>query len=662
MTFFDAYKEYLILNSKKEYIPTSAKFNEDALLDVVNKIDSAKYPFSQEDKDAICEFIEASKMLNCMHKKMYARIEELLPSFNMMGKNICQYFIAVINRNYHVLYKKQIENFKQAKKGTYPVMGLTEFRLVQDGQQLTPLPIQSGLEMSVDFTGVILNYLRYFLDTKFEQPDAHGNEFAGRLLSIDKLTNLGLLFRFIYNHTLYDGGRFKRLNKGSKLLHTYDNEDKEKLIKCGHILFDNKHQAVKYKYFSQTSQTRFSRLLRNCRIKSLRVENGCIKLSFGQGRVTDFNDTLIEFETSLIAYYKFLDINQQLTRLKDISIEEVLLVYGAMRYIARYVITHGHYDTQLYAQSDFDVIPSKIIRSDLINYVSKLLILPKKKIIECVKLFEADWGIMNNIWETPIYPIDNYELYPLYPIGFATIYYVIDRILERGGLPLDSRGPLFEKFIYEQLTNTPSPYDRICLPACKYGIKGDREEIDVLVALKYVILVGEAKCIQYPMEAINYHDAWKRLTEGAEQVARKIEFVKTHPEYFKALGDYSGKDFIPFVVTNYPIYTGCNHNGIYIVDASFFLSYLNGENRLTQRAVGEKDGEVKLISKLYSNEEEYSKNFEYCLRNNPLKGLILPHVQMEDCVIYKEKDVEWVSRSAQYMNDRELDIRVNVVK
>lgn len=657
MTFYNAYKEYIIHHLKvREYIPTSEKFDADALRGVVDKIDPDVYPLTAADEDAIINFIEASKSLHEMHNLMYAHIKKILPSCNMQGKSICEYFIGIINRNCHILFKEHNRNLKSVNTKSIPVMDLTEFRLEQDSPGLTPLPIRSSLEMATDFTGLVLNYLRYFLDYNFEQPNIPEDEFAGRLFAIDKLANIGLLFRYMYYHALFDEERLYIADEGRKYRVTYDDEEKERLIKAGEILFTNKHLSIYNKYSAETPNTKFFKWLRTYRIKSFQVHQRCLKLSFGQGRVTDLNNTLKEIDAALMAYYPFLDIHQKLPRLYDVTIEEVLLVYGTMRYISRHVMNNGRYDAGLYTRSDFDIIPCKILKTDWIDYIGKLITLSKKKIIQCVELFEADWGRANNIWETPLYPIDEYEIIPLYALSHTTIYFIIDRILDGGGIPLDSRGKMFEKYIYKQLSDTPFRYERKCLPARKYGIKGDEEEIDVLVKLKHVVLVGEAKCIQYPMEAINYHDSWSRLKEGAEQITRKANFVKRHPEYFQELGDYSDNEIIPFVVTNYPLYTGCNHNGVYITDVSSFLSYMKGEHIMTQREFGSMSGEVIPLKILYTNEDEFSGKFMQYLQHNPQKELFLKNIKMEDCVIYNEDNLEWVSRAAQYMNDSRFNI------
>ena len=657
MTYYDAYKEYIVHHPKvAKYKPTSEKFDEAALEEVTIKLPDDTTRPSEDDFDAIVNFLFASRTLHTMYKEMYGLIKEILPSLNMSGKEICEYFIGVQNRNFHIIFNKYVKNLKNVKSQYSTLSDLSDFRIEPDDRNLSALPMRSNMETATDFTGLILNYLRYFLDKSFSQPDVNPNQFAGRIQYVADLANIGYLFKCLYDSVLYEGGRISQLDNKGKTLFSYDDEEKQRLIKAGDLLFENRKMAFYAKLKFSGKLSCLSSYYRTYRIKSILVENGYIKLSFGQGRNKSIDDVFRYFDASIQAYYPFLDLKQKLPNLKDVSFEEILIVYGALQHIVHYVVEKGHFENGLYKSIDFNVIPSKIRKWDLVDYISKLVTIKKSTIVQCVNLLEASWDKANNIWANPIYPIDDYELLPFFPIMYTAPYYVMDEILHQGGIPLDTRGKMFEQYIYNTLSNKHIPFYMHCLPSRKYGIKGEEEEIDVLVELKDVVLIADAKCILYPMEPMNYHDAWSRLVEGAEQVERKMAFLKKHPEYFNELGDYSGKKIIPFVVTNYPYYTGCNHNGIYITDGPSFLAYMTGENTLTRRELGNQQVGAVQLKKLYNNEDEYNVNFEEFLHNNPQKALFLKDISMEDNTLYKQGDIEWVSRSAQYQNDKQFNI------
>ena len=543
MTLYDAYKEYIVRHPEvAEYKPTSKMFDEEALKEVITKLPSDIMPPTPDDIDAIKNFLLASRTLHTIYcDKLYEYIREILPTFNLSGKEICEYFIGILNRNIHIILNKYNKNIRNSQSKYCTFQDLSEFRLVPDDSNLSALPMRSVMETSTDFTCVILNYLRYYIDKTFDRQDVDPNQFAGRIQYVMELANVGYLFKCLYDSALYEGGRIIRLDNKGKALFTYDDEEKQRLIKAGDLLFGNRKIAFYSKMNSLNKQSLFSSYYRTYRIKSCIVENGFIKLSFGQGRNPEIDQVIKEWDVAILAYYPFLDLKKKLPKLNNVSFEEILIAYGALQYIVSYVMGKGHFENGLYKSEDFNVIPSKIRKRDLVDYIAKLVNVKKGIIVQCINLFEASWQKTNNIWSNPIYPIDDYELLPFFPIMFTSPYYVMDQILLQGGVPLDTRGKMFEKYIYNTLSDKRIPYYVHCLPARKYGIKGDEEEIDVLVELKDVILLADAKCIQYPMEPMNFHDAWSRLIEGAEQVERKTAFFKKHPEYFKEIRDYSQK-------------------------------------------------------------------------------------------------------------------------
>lgn len=661
MTFFSAYKEYIAHHpERKEYIATSEQFDISALKEALKEIDITVTPFTQDDVDALSDFLGASEFLNDMNKEMYRHIKDMLPSLNVPIAKLCEYVIAIINRNLLIVIQKYKENLKKIDRGACcSISDLADFRIEPDDKQLSAIPIRGNMEIQIDFTCLILNYFRYFLDkNNICDTNADPSEFIKKFIYIEAVANIGFLFRNIYNNCLYEGGRIKKTTEGERMIITlsYDDEEKQKLIKAGDLLFSHRRMTVYSKMMLDSEKSCFFPYQTTFRIKSCTIQDGCIRLSFGQGRKSQQDEMMKEMDASIQAYYAFLDIHQTLPKLKDVTICDVLVVLGTIQYIAQYILDNAHFENGVYTSSDFYAIPCKIRKTDLIDYSAKMLTLKRNTIKQCVELFEATWSKPNNIWSTPIYPIGDYELLPFYPILFTSPYYVIDQILYRGGISLAERGVQFEKYIYDRLSHSHCPYEMKCLPARKYGSKGDSEEIDVLVGLKNVLLIADAKCIQYPMESINYHDAWKRLQEGAEQVLRKAEFVQKHPEYFTELGDYSQKRIIPFVLTNYPTYTGCNHNGVYVIDAPSFLAYMSGNCVLTRHERGKNSDEITNMKKLYTNENEFSENFEGYLKCNPQKQLLMQLIQMENSTVYKDKNQEWITRTAQFQNDNRLNI------
>ena len=189
------------------------------------------------------------------------------------------------------------------------------------------------------------------------------------------------------------------------------------------------------------------------------------------------------------------------------------------------------------------------------------------------------------------------------------------------------------------------------MPTGKYGSNGNEEEIDILISMKNAVLVADAKCIHYSIEPINYSEAWERLVDGCEQVIRKIEFIKNNAQYFSGLGDYSSKKFVPFVVTNYPTFTGFSHKGVYVIDSHSFLSYMLC-GIMTMRQLTMKGDPILALKHFYYDEDQYSNNFQKYLSENPMKQEFLKRIYIHNLPLTPEND-GWkiISKSAQLQNN-----------
>ena len=117
---FDAFKEYVVNHPKvAAYKPTSAKYDGRKLLDVVKKLKPSEVVTSKEELDKVGDFSEISDYFHGLVNEIYVRIKKDFNDFNMKGKDIMEFFIADLNREYRVLHVKMREAARQLPKGTY---------------------------------------------------------------------------------------------------------------------------------------------------------------------------------------------------------------------------------------------------------------------------------------------------------------------------------------------------------------------------------------------------------------------------------------------------------------------------------------------------------------------------------------------------------------
>ena len=656
--FFKAYKRYIIHHPERvQYKPTADKaFDKGKLYDVYKEIVKDVIP-KEEDRALISDFVRISQYLHDIYSEMYKLLNDDLQHLNLKGIEVAEYLVACLNREYKVIWKKRAKAMEKAEKGTYLTSDMFDFKLLSSAPGIGMLDARASLEAATDSYNLIMNYLRHFLKEEFKTDDAKEGGFAGRLIRMFQITQIAVVFKHSYDDILYNKGFVKVDDENRSIMFDYDNHEDLILLRAGDIMFSERRLHVMSENLHKQIKPRLYRYVTDRRIKRAKIENSVITLEFGQGNAKEHKEIVNDLQASIDAFYEFLQGETVLPQMANATVDEAISVWGAIQYIAMYVSTYKDYDVALYKREDFSVVPSKIRKDRLIDYVVKLTNIKASKVKMVIMKMEADWSRYNDMWTSMIYPVGDYYLLPFYPIINSSPYNVIDQMMLRGGVDLDNRGKLFENYLYQQLTEKRTSYPINCLKAGVYGENGDSEEIDVVVGMKNAVLVADAKCIHYSVEPINYAEAWGRLEEGCEQAIRKSEFVRNHPAYFTSLGDISNKRFVPFVITNYPTFTGFSHNGVYVIDSHSFLAYMQG-GYVTMREMGMNEDPVIAAKRFYQNENQYSDNFESYLQSNPIKEIFRKRIYIRDLPLMPEsKDTyKVVSKSAEVVNDPQFNI------
>lgn len=158
------------------------------------------------------------------------------------------------------------------------------------------------------------------------------------------------------------------------------------------------------------------------------------------------------------------------------------------------------------------------------------------------------------------------------------------------------------------------------------------------------------------MEPQNYGDAWDRLQYGAEQALNKRAYMIAHPELFAELGDTKTKKIIPVVLTNYPTYTGFEHNGVSVIDSHSFVSYFNA-GFITMREMSMTANPIRNMMFFYKNETEFSSLFESYLKENPVKKIHMTKMEIRDIQLLPQI-APWkcTAKTAVYAGNSGFDI------
>lgn len=658
-SFFDAYKKYITRHPKViQYKPTSDKFNATMLYNVKNKVDNT-ICCTENDEVLIGNFVKFSNDLYVLYIEFYKQISNDFKKLNIKGKEIAEYIIAGLNREYKVIWNKHNEKYKDIKQGSYLLSDIMNFKLQSISPEVGLIDVRAALESMTDATSLLLNYLRYFLENDFVSENADSLQFSVNIMTIMQKSQLLTVLKHSYDDILYNNGFIEIDEEKRNIIFNYENHNNLKLILAGDMMYDQRRLQVFSKINENDLTPRLYKYISKYRIKKVKINDGSIKLDFGKGNAKEFKNIISDIQSSIDSYYEFLPYDIKLPNFSGSVFEEVIAVWCAIQYIVSYVFNNVDFDTTIYTSKDFSIIPRKILKNDLLMYIEKLTGLRYSKIKVIVSSLEANWCCYNDIWSSMLYPINDYYLLPFFTIINTTTYNIVDKLLQRGGFSLEVRGKWFEDFLYNELTYKTTSFPIKCLPAKKYCIKGKEEEIDLLISMKNTILIADAKCIHYSVEPHNYAEARERLEDGCKQVLRKMEFVKNNCDLFGDLGDVATKTIIPFVITNYPTFSGFSYNGVYIIDSHSFLAYMHS-GIMTCRSIDLTSNTIVSMKRFYNNEDEFSDAFISYLSDNPMKKELLKRIYIHNLPmprIFKSWSI--YSKSAQVKNNPIFNISNN---
>ena len=656
MKLFSAFKHYIKKHSNEPaYKPTSDSYDAGKLKEILARISTSNPEVTTEEMQKVFDFIGITTYLHNLHKEFYMVVQRRLADFNLKGVDIIEFFIAMLNKEYKTITEKLKEASSRRPKGTYLYQDMVNQKLESpDGSKLD---IKAVMEGATDATSLLCNFMRHHLTDDYLNKDAKPEYFTSNVRDLFQMADIMATFKHSYDDVLYDH-TFVKMDMGRQTI-SFDFEDyrNEKLKALGHMILGERILHVDCQIRESGKKIPLDRYVTNYRVKRVHVKDGFVTLEFGQGDPKRHFEIAQETQAAIDSYYEFLDQDMKLAGLGDISVAEALGIWVALQYICHEASEHIHWDMKkvIYTKEEMGGIPRKFRAVDVVAYIAKLTGLRQNKIMPVIESLEVNWSKYNDIWSSPLYKVKDYYCLPFYPIVNSMPYNIIEKLMQKGGYDLDQRGCDFERYVYHQIADAQHQYGLICKAARRYGNK--KEEIDLIVALRDIVVLAEAKCIHYSMEPQNYGDAWDRLEKGAEQALKKADYMRKHPDLFEDLGDVSKKKIIPVVLTNYPIYSGFEYKGVYVIDSHSFISYFNA-GYITMREMSITANPIRRAKFFYQNETEYSSKFEGYLQDGPVKKIHMQKMEIVEIPLLPQID-PWkcTAKTAVYRGDPGFDIR-----
>lgn len=232
------------------------------------------------------------------------------------------------------------------------------------------------------------------------------------------------------------------------------------------------------------------------------------------------------------------------------------------------------------------------------------------------------------IWAQPLVPVSDAAVTPVFAALGAEPSRLLDVWLRQLGVDLGRRGPAFEHHVRSELLQLISASALKPIAAVlerpfafKPGVIR-AEEMDLVLRVGDVIVVGEVKCVLIPTEAKQRATHRNVLVGAASQVERKVAAAIAHPDTFRQQlldqGMVIPDNFrlIPVVVSNSAIHVGFPINGVPVVDLHILEVYFTGSFTDTVMTLKEPDQHVR-THRIYTEPAEAPQVLESYLQAPP---------------------------------------------
>ena len=266
----------------------------------------------------------------------------------------------------------------------------------------------------------------------------------------------------------------------------------------------------------------------------------------------------------------------------------------------------------------------KFKRLEVAHAISKSIDEPVKKIESIIEFltFKIDKNI--DLWCHPVIDLKNGEITLL---SSALEGGVLDRITEHwlvtSKFDLQIKGNVYEKLVTEMVKvaieenelfkNYNSPI------SVEIKINNCREEIDFLMRLGNIVIVGECKSVVVTDSSISHHRTKEILQHASEQAKRKSIFARENIDkvFEKCKWKFEKEieyKFIPLVIISNKINSGFKFNDVFVSDEILLERYFsNNEMPLLSSVQCDKIAWFEL----YKTEKEAIENFPIYLENPP---------------------------------------------
>lgn len=190
------------------------------------------------------------------------------------------------------------------------------------------------------------------------------------------------------------------------------------------------------------------------------------------------------------------------------------------------------------------------------------------------------------LWSKPLIKLGKESLaLMMSPVLHGNLFRTIELWMKEGELDLGERGYLFEEYAREELVDSINK-SKILIDAEIYpgslsvSCDDSIEEIDIVLWVKNIVILIEAKCRLFPSEPLEFYNYFDTIKHAVEQIRRKTKAViRNRKEFLQKIGldkKFNDDDiqFLPVVLMNQPLAAGFPVNEIPVTDLLILERYI----------------------------------------------------------------------------------------
>lgn len=614
----------------KKFYPFNDGFERDVVLK--NLQDCLKKDNLNDVDLKLIDTALVATLLNPSFTETFNYLKKNIFESNLSIDELIKYCLAFVNRQLSILNKIVSEKYTEQSEHNYEDLFRTKIDSIDPS--IGKLDAQSAIESNIDALHTLFNFANYFRN---KLPAKNPNHEDIKSLEVIKRLNIASTFFYIlkseYDDCIWNNG-YAIFDEDKKVLRFHNFEPNNLILKRVGFFRLQRNSFAYYlvakdhlennNQFALAIKHSFRKNKKAKRIKNVELQNGCISYRLGDGIDKQELNWEIKNNSEFLSYYNFIqDVN--LPKLNNLTLSDILILFDTLQHLFRKVFEIRVENDEVYNLIDFQKFPFKINRQNLKNYlISRTIYLPKQ-INQFLELLCNKVGKRINFWDYPFIVNGEYLYFPIISVIHPITLVLTDRWLEDGGFNLDVRGNYLESYIKRTLKeelHIKNYFFKIPEESIFKIPNGNFEEIDLIVNLRYVCIIAEVKCIKFPMEARDDHNALSRLKEGAKQIKRKSKFILQHKDQFeKIIGTIEGKEIINLVITNYPTFTGYKLEDIPVVDFFLLDAYINSGKIVNKKKTTLNDKLIKdeTVSEIifYNNEKEFCLNLHNHMTQPP---------------------------------------------